>query len=130
MAKYAEVMSIDDDSITALITRKLIAATQFADHFLTYSGCKEALEYIAQSIEKPQEFAMPQIIMLDLNLPVYNGWYFMEQLAKMPVPPEKMPQLYILSSTKNSEDYYKAMQYPFVKNFFIKPLMKEHLENM
>ena len=87
----------------------------------------DALDYLKLQLQQQMHEAMPQMIFLDLNMPGLNGWDFMELYSQLAAA-EPLPLLAIFSSTIDKTDKDKALRYSFVKNFFSKPLKKEHLE--
>jgi len=63
-------------------------------------------------------------------MPIMNGWEFLDTFAELHQTLQKVPPIYILSSTVDSADESKGMSYPYVKNFLSKPLTKEHLQQI
>ncbi|MEP7319878.1 MAG: response regulator [Panacibacter sp.] len=128
MAKYKNVMIIDDDPVTLIIGEKLMKITNFSENVTSYSNGADALDYLKQQLFKQVDTAIPQMIFLDLNMPGINGWEFMELFSHLNAGIQPLPVLTIFSSTVEKEDKDKAFRYSFVKNFFLKPLQKAHLE--
>ena len=128
MAKYKNVMIIDDDPVTLIIGEKLMKITNFSENVTSYSNGADALDYLKQQLFKQVDTAIPQMIFLDLNMPGINGWEFMELFSHLNAGTQLLPVLTIFSSTVEKEDKDKAFRYSFVKNFFLKPLQKAHLE--
>ena len=123
---------IDDDSVSLMLSDKVIKRTAFAKEVITAKNGKEGLEwfsaYFATDNVAKQE--LPQIIFLDLNMPVMNGWDFLEgYLMKYA---ERIPELkvVIVSSTVNPEDFLKANRYDIVIDFINKPLTDEGLSDL
>jgi len=67
------------------------------------------------------------VVFLDLNMPIMNGWEFLDKLSKAKNEITMHYKLYILSSTINPDDQKKAKSNPLVSGFLSKPLTKEHL---
>ncbi|HTR31701.1 MAG TPA: hypothetical protein VMH27_20655, partial [Puia sp.] len=72
--------------------------------------------------------ALPEFIFLDLNMPVLDGWGFLEAYSAIWDKLDKNISLYILSSTISSDDIARALAYPVTKGFLIKPLDKAKME--
>lgn len=72
---------------------------------------------------------IPDIILLDLIMPNMDGWKFLEELGAVPDHP-KRTDIYILSAFTNSKDRKRAMEHPFVKGYFDKPLSKNNVESI
>jgi CheY-like chemotaxis protein len=73
---------------------------------------------------------IPDIIFLDLNMPVMNGWDFLEHFSKEFYPQFNAIKVVILSSTIDPSDYLKAKQYEAVTHFLSKPLTVEMLQEL
>ncbi len=71
---------------------------------------------------------LPKIIFLDLNMPVWDGWLFLEEFKKL--PGSDFVTVYILTSSLSSEDYQKASSLGLADNYLNKPLKYEHLEEI
>ncbi len=129
MHKFARILLIDDDPITILVCERMIQITNFGDKIDAFKNGLEAMEQIEAQLKDGAE-EMPEVIFVDLNMPVMNGWEFLERFNTLSIPSNKMPLVYILSSTVDCTDQANALSYPFVKDFISKPLTKEHLENI
>ncbi|MGM1057300.1 MAG: response regulator [Bacteroidota bacterium] len=71
--------------------------------------------------------ANPISVLLDINMPVLDGWGVLDHLEKLNLATIKNIQLYIVSSSMDKSDVLKANQYGLVKKFFHKPLKKEDI---
>lgn len=124
MTKFAEVLLVEDDPITILVCDRIIKMTSFAEVVKTCENGKIAIDFL-HSIG--DEGKIPPIIFLDINMPVMNGWDFLEEFEKVKENFKELPRIYLLSSTVDPEDYKKAKNYSQVQDFISKPLTKEAL---
>jgi len=126
------MLCVDDDSISLTISKLLLKRTGFADQIFTAIDGSDALIYFETHFAEnlnPQETA-PNLILLDINMPVMNGWEFLDvYIAKYA---EKLPntKVVILSSTINPEDLLRAKEYAIVAQFVSKPLSVENLTEL
>ena len=125
MSKFSEVLLIEDDPITVLVCDRMIKMTSFADKVTTCENGQIAIELIT-SLEASQN--LPPIIFLDINMPVMNGWDFLEEFETVKLKFKNLPRIYLLSSTVDPEDHKRAKKFPQVADFMSKPLTKTALE--
>lgn len=127
-----KVLCVDDDSISLTISQLLLKRTGFAADVDTAIDGSDALDYFEKLFaanSSPAE-AAPELILLDINMPVMNGWDFLQEY--MPLYASRLPatKIVILSSTIDPEDFALAKQYPVVIQFISKPLSIENLDEL
>jgi len=129
MSRFKSILLIEDDPITIMVCERIIRMTGFAEQLKSVTNGQEAMDYLQEQAKK-DEHNMPDIIFLDINMPVMNGWEFLEQFHKIEPLFSKQPSVYRLSSTVDPEDYARAASYGVVKRFVSKPLTKDVLESI
>lgn len=127
MAKFTDVLLVEDDPITIMVCEKIIKMTSFAEKVTSCQNGKLAFDYLLSLTETDM---FPEIIFLDINMPVMNGWDFLSALEKVKLSFKELPNIYLLSSTVDPEDYRRAKNFSLVKDFISKPLSKEILEKI
>ncbi|MCZ2222761.1 MAG: response regulator [Chitinophagales bacterium] len=126
MKKLKTILLVEDDTIAAIVCKRTIELNNYAENILIKGNGKEAIRYIQELIKENKP--LPDVILLDINMPVMNGWDFLneyEQVLKETNHPP--PLIFILSSTANPDDFSKATLYECVKDFIPKPFKKEHI---
>ena len=127
-----KVLCVDDDTISLTISQLLLKRTGFASEVDTAIDGSGALEYFENLFANdPDPIGnAPELILLDINMPVMNGWEFLQEYN--PRYAEKLvnTHIIILSSTIDPEDFALAKQYPVVMQFISKPLSIENLEEL
>ena len=112
-----KIMIVDDEKISNFIFRKLFA--QISPDFVISDFTDPANAF--QSIA---EFC-PDGIFLDINMPIMNGWSFLDSMSAQSLT----YKVFILSSSTSQDDIARAASYSNVVNCVAKPLTREKLEN-
>ena len=123
-----KIMVIDDDSTFLFIFRKQIEKFEDVEIVNESKNGLEAVKYLKGAMNT--EGNMPDLIALDLNMPVMDGWDFLAEYGKLCEKGAAKVPVCILSSTINQADFDRANTYDSVKSFFSKPLTSEHLTTM
>lgn len=127
MKRYNNVLLIDDDQVSCFINNKMLKAFGIADRVHTVHNGQEALHFIKENCHNRN--AYPELILLDLHMPVMNGFEFIEDMMKLPLDGQPVPQVVILTSSSNPVDREKADNLP-VKGYINKPLRYEELSEL
>lgn len=127
-----KVLCVDDDSISLTISQLLLKRTGFAEDVVTAIDGSDALTYFENFFATdPDPIGnAPELILLDINMPVMNGWEFLEVYVPQYADKLTSTKIVILSSTIDPEDFALAKQYPVVVEFISKPLSIENLEEL
>jgi two-component system chemotaxis response regulator CheY len=114
---------VDDDKIFQLIATRTIRAGNFQGRILTFNNGAEALEYLEQNANNPDE--LPEVIFLDINMPVIDGWGFMEEYIQLKPQLRKPSRIYMVSSSVDSRDISRAQSFEDIREYVCKPVTKE-----
>lgn len=128
-----KVLCIDDDQITLVLCDMVIKKSEFASQVITAKNGKEGLAWFSSFFSKcnnEENKEAPQLIFLDLNMPVMNGWDFLEDYLMKYADRLPATKVVIISSTVNPEDFSRANRYDIVIDFINKPLTTEGLEDL
>jgi CheY-like chemotaxis protein len=120
MLHFDLIFLVDDDPINNLINRRLLGKIGIGNYIEEFLIAQEALEKIKQL---PKEDSL--LIFLDINMPVLNGWEFLEKYTAL--FPDRKDRIVILSSSIDYQDRKKAFEYPIVSGFLEKPLSLEKI---
>lgn len=131
MKKIKNIVFIDDDEITCYLNRIVLEEMGVAENITCLEDEHEALEFIQEkcSNRSAGENICPEIIFLDLNMPFFNGFEFLEQLEKNPDIDTDSLYIVLLTSSWHAGDMKKAMHYP-VQGFLNKPLTVEKVQDI
>lgn len=125
------ILFIDDDPITLMLCKMVTKKASFSNEIATSKNGEEALQYFntLKEIGPNNELKkQPQLIFLDLNMPVMGGWEFLESFSTSEYDDYNKTKVIILSSTIDPEDLEKSKKYPMVIDFLSKPISQEMLE--
>lgn len=119
-----KVVIVDDDSVVLFLHNLLIEKSILPSAEGSFKNGKEALDYISHD----GVHQTPYLVLLDINMPVMNGWDFLEAIQKT----DFKDNVYVamVTSSINSNDVEHARQYPQVIDYLEKPLCKESCEEL
>lgn len=121
------VLLIDDDKTFNFINERVIRMSTFADNIKAYINANSALTELRNTISlRPTDF--PEVIFLDINMPVMDGWEFLDELKNFPAEAIKQCKVFLLTSSIDTNDIEKSKNYGVVYDFISKPLTAEKLD--
>jgi len=124
-----KVICIDDDPITLMLCKKVMERVEFALEINTLQNGEEAIKLFEDN-EKIDTKNAPDIVFIDLNMPVMNGWEFLDEYLNREYQKKFKTHFIVLSSTIDPKDVEKSKSYPMVVNFLSKPITKTMLEEL
>ena len=128
-----KILCVDDDPITLMLCKKVIERTSFAQEIITAQNGEEAIQYfkkIITEIKKGNDVDYPKLVLLDLNMPVMNGWEFLDTYLGNKFQDILTSKFIVLSSTIDPDDVNKSKKYNMVIDFMSKPITTEMLETL
>ncbi len=128
MADKATIYIIDDDEIFQFITRKSFERLERNDNLLFFLNGEDALTSIKEGISGNN--ASPDLIFLDINMPIMDGWDFLAELIKLEGEMKKTPQIYMVSSSIDDKDLIKSKTYHMIKDYIVKPIKDTHIKDL
>lgn len=129
--KYRTVMLIDDNEIDNLINQKMIEAAALTKNIYTHTGAKSAIEFL-RNMEKLEiaDEVLPDVIFLDIDMPLMDGFQFLDEFEKLSSKTKKTCKIIMLTSSINPQDSDRAKKYGNVKLYLNKPLSHESIQNI
>jgi len=123
MSRLASVLLVDDDSTTNFLNKALLLRMAVTQQVLTAENGEQALRTLGHTCLGPDRAACPQLILLDMNMPVLNGLGFLEAYTQLQL--EQRPIVVVMLTTSlHPVDQARAQEFP-IAGFLTKPLTKE-----
>src|ERR1700749_4525678 len=120
------ILLVDDDEINNFISIKLIKKALLTTEIMACLNGKFAIDQLVE-IQRKDPSKLPDYILLDINMPIMNGWEFLDEYKRLNIDPLGKSKIFIISSSVFSNDINKARSYPLVKDFISKPLNVEKI---
>ena len=129
MKKYKDVFVIDDDKIFHFIIKKLFVKNNIDIDPKFYMNGLEAIEEIRSNITAGKK--LPDLILLDINMPIMDGWQFLDELKITKNKNDDQTTIYLVSSSDSISDLQKAKEYQDqIKDYFFKPMSLTDLQKI
>ena len=123
-----KLVFIDDDPIDHFLMKHILRGKNYFDT-TTYTIYGElVLDYIEENKNEPEK--LPDMIFVDLNMPLYSGWEFLERMQQMRSGINKDIQVYVISSSLRPDDKETSSKYSFVNEFISKPVDNSEIERI
>jgi two-component system chemotaxis response regulator CheY len=113
------VAVVDDDSVYQFTASRTLKATHLANQILQFQNGKEALAFLKDA---GGNHPLPDIIFLDLNMPITDGWAFLEEFSRFRSGLGKEIRIYVVSSSIDPRDRNRAIKFPEVSDYIEKPV--------
>ncbi|GAB4376899.1 MAG: response regulator [Salibacteraceae bacterium] len=124
-AHIGKICVIDDDTIYQYLLKRELIETNLAGELIGFSDGAQALAYIHEVMDEPEN--LPDLILLDIKMPIMNGWEFLEEFIKVrPRLPKEIVVL-VISSSIDENDIQRAQEYSEVTDYIIKPVKRDEL---
>jgi CheY-like chemotaxis protein len=119
---------VDDDEIYVFGLKKMLSIHNICKNILIFSNGYEALKYIKPLLSS--DTGLPDVILLDINMPIMDGWQFLDEFIKIKPSIQKKITIYMVSSSINPADINKAKSYEEVSDYFVKPIRLNDLSKI
>lgn len=130
MNAIRKVYLIDDDEINNFICTNILKKIHFSDEVVAFESGAEGLAALKRALDSGEEDQIPEVIFLDINMPIMNGWDFLEEYLPLKQLINKEVSLFMLSSSIYQADVEKSKQYTEVLDFVTKPLNADILNEI
>jgi CheY-like chemotaxis protein len=129
--RFKTIMLVDDNEIDNLINMKMLESCNVCQNILTHTSAKSAIEFL-KNIEKIagdeiEKFA-PEVILLDIDMPVLDGFHFLDEFENLSDKIKNYSKIVMLTSSINPKDIAKSRKNKYVVRYINKPLNQETIE--
>lgn len=124
------ILLVDDDPTTNFLNKRLLAKMEVVDHIKEARNGIEALKYLRQTETEPEGCPMPDLILLDLNMPMMDGWEFLDAYQQLPEHLRRSLVIVMLTTSLREEDQVRANRISDVRTLIHKPLNREMMSEV
>jgi CheY-like chemotaxis protein len=117
---------IDDEAISLFLTEQVLRLEGFNSPIRTFTGAKDALDFLRAHLTAE----VPEVILLDLNMPMMNGWDFLDALAPYTTVLAGRCRIYVLTSSLALADTARAKSCMLVTGIIHKPLDEDEIRGI
>lgn len=115
---------IDDDKLTVKLMSILISKSKFCEEIHSFNNAQFAIEKLKENWNDSE--ILPDAILLDLNMPVMDGWQFLDEFIHLPI--KKEISIFIMTSSIDPADIEMAKKYDVIKDYIMKPITANKLD--
>ncbi len=119
---------IDDDNLYQFGMKRLLHHVAAETEIRQFHNGLEAIDYLKQN--KSNKSNLPDIIFLDINMPVMNGWQFLDNFIGLHLSLSKQITIYMITSSVDNAEILRAASYKEVRNYIIKPISFENMKEI
>lgn len=118
------ILLIDDEEVFHWIAKQFLERIQMEVNTSSCYNGQEGLDFMKETLE------LPDIILLDLNMPIANGWVFLDKYENLRRDDLGKSRVYVVSSSIDPEDMKRARSFSFVVDYIPKPISLEILQEL
>ena len=119
---------IDDDTIYQFTMKAILTKMACFKEIYIFNDGEEAIDYLSSHAQEPEK--IPDLVLLDIDMPVLDGFQFMEQYEILLPKLKKTATIYMSSSSLDPKDIVKANKIENIKEYLIKPIEESKLAAM
>jgi CheY-like chemotaxis protein len=124
--RFQKVLLVDDNEIDNFINERILNSSFFAKEVVVKNSTDAAMEYLKN--HSGNAASLPRLIFLDLNMPIKDGFVFLDEYNLLDDAVRKSCSIIVLSASISPEDINRASTNPYVVKYLNKPLSDKYLE--
>ena len=126
---FKRVLLVDDELICNYISIKWVKRLEIAEDVHVLNNGRQALDFIKENYTEAGENSCPDLVLLDIKMPVMDGFQFLRELDKTTLPCKDNIKIVLLTSSTSVTDIKQAYRYK-ISGYIEKPLNREKIESM
>ncbi len=130
MKSFDQILLVDDDPIVNFYNEDLITSLNICNQVLCFENGKLAIDYLSSGNNSLANNELKCLLLLDINMPVMNGFEFLETYDTLPKENRVDIIICMLTTSLNKRDEERAQAFPYVSDYVSKPLNKEKMEEI
>jgi len=124
--KFKLIYVVDDDDIYVFTALRVLESIDITDRVQVFDNGKKAFDQLLTDSKLGND--LPELVLLDLNMPIWDGWFFLSEFEKTNLM-DKI-KIMVVSSSIETEDMDRVTENKSVKEFISKPLNKESMKQL
>lgn len=128
MGKAVVICIVDDDDVYQYTITRALKSDRLVKKMLVFSDGEEALDFVTDNIGKKEN--LPDVIFLDVNMPIMDGWQFLEEYVKIKPRVGKQITIYMVTSSVDPVDVEKAEKFQEISDYLVKPIQPDQLREL
>lgn len=126
--KSSNIVLVDDDEVYLFIATKILKLLSKKLSVQTFTDGERAMDFIKRKAGVPDP--LPEVILLDINMPYMDGWGFLREFQKLRPNITKEVQIYLVTSSENPDEKRRADEFGLLTGYIVKPISKNKLKSI
>ena len=126
---FKRILLVDDELICNYISIKWVKRLDIAEEVHVVNNGKQALDFIEENFGEGQDETCPDLILLDIKMPVMDGIQFLQEFQNTRLSCKEKVKIVLLTSSKKESDIEEANKYN-IHGYLEKPLNREKIESV
>lgn len=124
--KKNSILLVDDDEVYLFVTEKILNKLSEDIVVNSFTDGEKAIEYVKLCLD--ENIKLPQVILLDINMPFLDGWGFLAEFKKMKSAlPNQNVNIFMVTSSNDSSDLKRAQEFEELTGYVVKPVFEDKL---
>ncbi|MEZ4946019.1 MAG: response regulator [Cyclobacteriaceae bacterium] len=128
MGKAVVICIIDDDDVYQYTMTRALKSDSLVKKILVFSDGEEALDFMIENIASNDN--LPDVIFLDVNMPIMDGWQFLEEYIKLKPRVGKQIAIYMVTSSVDPVDVDRAAKFSEISDYLVKPIQPDQIREL